>query len=52
MITILKFYLMTHLNIDYIDHFDLRYFKEPIHVYLSNPINHPNPRQLTIMQLV
>ena len=32
MITILKLYLMTHLSMDYIDHFDIGYFKEPSHV--------------------
>ena len=43
---------MTHLSIDYIDNFDIGYFKEPIQVYVSYPIHHPTPRQLTIMQLV
>ena len=28
MITILKLYLMTHLSIDYIDHFDIGYLKK------------------------
>ena len=32
MITILKLYLMTHPSTDYIDHFDIGYFKEPIQV--------------------
>ena len=35
---------MTHLSIDYIDHFDIGYFM----YNCSNPIDYPNPRQLTM----
>ena len=38
MITILKLYLMTHLSIDYIDYFDIGYFKDPFMYNYSNPI--------------
>ena len=45
MITILKVYLMTHLSIDYIDDFNLG---ASFMYNCSNPIDYPNPRQLTM----